>query len=139
MVGISSLLYNFQKTILARCFSVSSSYLIHAQSLKRLIVPRVSSPFLRLVSPSFSHFSACHALHIRSPCPRCCCRKRKKRPDRGSNPGLPHHEESSTPTAATLVFSAPVPSIELPWHHGSVVEARHDTLSPGAPHHKATY
>ena len=39
--------------------------------------------------------------------------------------------------AATPVFSAPVPSIELTRRHESVVEAHHDTFSPGAPHHKA--
>ena len=39
--------------------------------------------------------------------------------------------------AAIPVFSAPVPYTELTRRHGSVVEARHDTLSTGAPQHKA--
>ena len=39
--------------------------------------------------------------------------------------------------AVSPVFSAPVPSTELTQRHELVVEARHDSFSPGAPHHKA--
>ena len=39
--------------------------------------------------------------------------------------------------AASPVFSVPVPSIELTRRHDSVVEARHDSFSPGAPLHKS--
>ena len=39
--------------------------------------------------------------------------------------------------AAAPIFSAPMPSIALTRRHESVVEARRDTFSLGAPHHKA--
>ena len=39
--------------------------------------------------------------------------------------------------AVSPVLSAPVPPTELTQRHEPVVAARHDSFSPGAPHHKA--